>query len=249
MDWLTDLGRLCSSSQSLPAWPVIVLSDEDPPVFSSETGQEAEPTYDVEQWLGCYCWRSGEVTLWQKGICMAAAALGVSYLDLLNVVLIHELGHWFNHRAPVGTGAVWWDADASERYLKCRRYDEVWAQLFVWRYGRDRDAGVLAAFEKLEPRQSGPYKAWRRLFSDADEPGGSSYRLNDLRKFISTDPEENFREVLRSLEWSRQHGKAARFDEKGSCKQNMLNYLLDLRLEIVKELTRDDDEENDISNW
>jgi hypothetical protein len=245
-DWLTCLGRSCSDGQDLPPWPAVVLSDAHPPAFSGERGERPD-LYDIEQWLGCYCWEKVEVTLWKKGISEVSAALGVSYLDLLNAVLIHELGHWFNHLAPVGNGELRWAPDAIERYSKCRRYDEVWAQIFVWRYGQDKDPGVLAVFEALERRQSAPYKAWRRLVSDADDPGDGPYRLKDLRKFASEDADENFREVLRSLERSREHGKEARFDT-GCSETNMLDHLENRRSEQLKTILGET-LEDDISNW
>ena len=73
-----------------------------------------------------------------------------------NCVLIQELGHWFNHLAPVfhTENKEWieWPEDAIESCKKYPSYHEVWAQLSCWLYGQDKDSGVFAAFEALEKK-------------------------------------------------------------------------------------------------
>ncbi len=103
--------------------------------------------------------------------------------------------------------------------LSSRCYHEAWAQLFAWLYGHEKDAEVLDAFNKLEPRQSPPYQAWRKLVSRDAIPGDGPYRPE---MFYRTDQTS----ILKSLEWSRSLKMPVSFDNPGKDETNLLRHLI-----------------------
>ncbi len=238
-EWLIKMGKICAKDKVLPTWPTVVLSEDDPPAFSNRNSPPNRDEhynnnkYDFEQWLGCYCWKNKQITIWIKGDQAVSEDLKLPYLDLFNCVLIHELGHWFNHLAPVSDGTEW-PEDAIESYNEYPRYHEVWAQLFCWLYGHDKDSGVLAAFETLEPRQSPQYKAWRKLVSKEEELRARRYEKDELIDFLgkAKDFGEKLYYILESLPWSRSYGKNACFDEKEDGAM-LLNYPPYLRTKVI----------------
>jgi hypothetical protein len=191
--WPVEIGETCAKNYVLPSWPEIVLSEDDPPAFAElDSPKKKDRYYDFEEWLGCYCWGNKRITIWIKGVQKASEDLKVPYLDLFNCVLIHELGHWFNHLAPVPGGRLW-PEDAIESYKYDRTYNEVWAQLFTWLYGHQKDEGVLEAFKILERWQSPPYKAWRILVSKDQTTNIGCYQLTKFLRPILVDPEKCFK--------------------------------------------------------
>jgi hypothetical protein len=244
--WFVEMGKISAKDKPLPSWPAVILSEEDPPAFSNQNSPQkthqnhGNQKYDFEKWLGCYCWENKRITIWIKGVQKTSEALKLPYLDLFNCVLFHDLGHWFNHQAPVfdanGKKRVW-PEDSIESYEEYPRYHEVWAQLFTWLYGHDNDEGVLAAFETLEPQQSEPYKAWRRLVSGDENSHECRYEKNELGKSLGQTMRDMIEIVLGSLENSRYSGKNARFDETGS-QQDMMTSLENEITRRYKEILR-----------
>lgn len=104
------------------------------------------------------------------------------------------------------------------RSLSSRSYHEVWAQFFAWLYGHEVDGNISNAFNTLEPRQSPPYQAWRKLVSHAN-PRVGPYAIEDLRFTQEV--------ILQSLEWSRGLGQPVTFDDQpqGQLNTNMLQYM------------------------
>lgn len=258
-EWLIEMGKICPKDKNLPvwpAWPTVILSEDDPPAFPNRNSSpDRDGHYDFEKWLGCYCWENKQITIWIKGVQAVSEDLKLPYLDLFNCVLIHELGHWFNHLAPVfhTEKKEWieWPEDAIESYKQYPSYHEVWAQLFCWLYGHDKDSGVLAVFEALEKKQSSPYKAWRRLVSEEEEPRARSYEKDELIDFLgrAKDFGEKLYYILESLPWSRSYGKNACFDEI-QCGAMLLDYPPYLRTKGIRDALKGDlPSEEDISDW
>lgn len=261
--WLQHKQELLAPGKTLPSWPDVCISDEDPPLFvsdprlkewyeedrSEEDGQrgpEWDGRPDFERFLAVYLWGPKQIIIWRKGVDCCSKLLNIDYDALFDCVLIHELGHWFNAEAHTSKGITWnlatqtWTrSHAAEtpgnpdwrrpdvvpsggiignaRSLSSRSYHEVWAQFFAWLYGHEVSSQALTAFQKLEPRQSQPYQAWRKLVSDQDPPANLDYKPTDLR----------FKEeiILRSLEWSRGLGRPVTFDDPQCIDTNMLEYL------------------------
>ena len=252
-EWLTGVLALTApkvlGTDARP-WPKVIVSGAPPPAFTHKT--TGDGPWDTEKWLGCYDLKLKTITLWMQGIQRVSQEIGVEYNALLNCVLAHELGHWFNHQAPVVDGTDW-EEDSIARYRECQRYDEVWAQWFSWWYGHAKDRDALVAFEKLEAKQSEPYRAWRWLFSSEKEPTSKSYKQEDLRNFGGRDFDGNLKMVLSSLQWSRAESlrlkEPARFDEPGS-NVNMLTHLEKQRIGGVIDAVRDQfPPDEDITGW
>lgn len=176
--WFADKQRLLCENRSLPRLPKIELSDEPPPAFLEDPRLEelhklgdeqlhdseegAGVTIDVETWLGCYDAKKGAITIWRRGIELTARLIKQGYQTLFDLVLVHELGHWFHHQANTPAGTEWsaktWEAANEE-------YHEAWAQWFAWIYAHSAGGkDMIVAFIELEKRQSSPYKAWRDAF-------------------------------------------------------------------------------------
>ena len=105
------------------------------------------------------------------------------------------------------------------RSLSSRSYHEVWAQFFAWLYGHEVDGKISNAFNTLEPRQSSPYQAWRKLVSQDANPRVGPYAIEKLRFAQEA--------ILQSLEWSRGLGQPVTFDDQpqGQLNTNMLQYM------------------------
>jgi len=105
------------------------------------------------------------------------------------------------------------------RSLSSRSYHEVWAQFFAWLYGHEVDDEVSKAFNILEPRQSPPYRAWRKLVSQDANPRVGPYAIEELRFTQEV--------ILQSLEWSRGLGQPVTFDDQlqGQLNTNMLQHI------------------------
>jgi hypothetical protein len=178
--WFANQQSLLCEDHPLPPLPKIEISDEPPPAFREDPHLEelyrgsdeqlhdsekgAGATIDVETWLGCYNAKSGAITIWRRGIELAARLIKQSYQTIFDLVLVHELGHWFHHRANTPKGTDWSDEawEAAEREYQ---YHEAWAQWFAWVYANNvADKDMIVAFMELEKRQSTPYKAWREAF-------------------------------------------------------------------------------------
>jgi hypothetical protein len=209
---------------------------------------------DFESLLGCYFSLQKKIVLWRKGIELCARRMGLGpgrqglpVGELTRCVLVHELGHWFCDVAVVAS-SLDWDLheievqinghDEEVGYLpddkttlkgtawslSSRSFHEVWAQWFAWLYGQEVDRGVLDAFTALEPRQSPPYRAWRKLVSEEKHPDAGPYSPADLRF--------NQGDILRSLEWARalrddetNDPLPATFDDRKFPHTNLLDHL------------------------
>ncbi len=129
--WFQSKQEILAPGTILPDWPKVVLSDEDPPIFKTnsyikkmyEEDRDEGPALDfppdVEEWLGCYIPEKKTIILWTKGIELCTKRLfagrdengrslmGVPEEDLFNCVYVHELGHWFSHVAHTPNGILW----------------------------------------------------------------------------------------------------------------------------------------------
>jgi hypothetical protein len=177
-DWFSQKQKLLGKDLLLPDLPPVEISDDDPPALREKrNGDEQLPTgditFDVETLLGCYDPEQMRITIWRKGIefcCKRICPEG--YDKLFELVLVHELGHWFHNEAITECGKTWDQSRvpnpnqkmAFEEYTK---YSEAWAQWFAWVYANEKKGGRRELFLTLEDRQSRPYKAWRE-FCDCD---------------------------------------------------------------------------------
>ena len=116
-----DLGVMISASHNAYEDNGIKLFDPDGFKLSDETEHEIEALIDgnlndrlaASASLG----RAKRIVLFDTLIQRLSASE-------IEAVLAHELGHWFNHQAPVVDGTDW-EEDSIARYRECQRYDEV----------------------------------------------------------------------------------------------------------------------------
>jgi len=184
------------------------------------------------------------------------------YEDIYTCVLVHEMGHWFNAEAITPGNVPWNTAEleistrtkieeppcnpdhnipgatvtyplaGNARSLSSRSYHEAWAQWFAWLYGQEVDAAAGVAMAVLNPRQSEPYHAWKKLV-DNNTPSTQhkDYSLNDLAARWPKHMPHVQQRILQSLEWSRQltdsagNPVPATFDDKNYPERNMLGWL------------------------
>jgi len=118
-NWFLQRQALLTKLHVLPRLPPIELSDMDPPAFKSKrlkklyydgaqtTDETSDIMIELESWLGRYDLRRKRVTLWRKGIELCSRMMGCSYSALFDVVLVHELGHWFHAEAITENGSTW----------------------------------------------------------------------------------------------------------------------------------------------
>ena len=171
-DWFSEKQKLLGENLLLPDLPPIEISDEDPPALRGKrNGDEQMPAddikFDFERLLGCYDPERKRITIWRKGIefcCDRICPEG--YDKLFELVLVHELGHWFHNEAETGGGECWDQSrvpnpDQKRAYEKYTEYSEAWAQWFAWVYANEKDGDLRELFLALEKNQSKPYKAWR----------------------------------------------------------------------------------------
>lgn len=264
--WFQQKQDLLAPGRHLPKWPTVIVSEEDPPLFRTNPGlrqwyeedTDEEKAWDgspdIESLLGYYDFEKKTIVLVRKGIDFCARSLfrgrgqpaGVPADDLIQCVLVHELGHWFNAEA-ITAGGVAWDTKPQSIVVACRTenpnhpdpmtpdaglpetvngnawtlssrcYHEAWAQWFAWLYGQEAHAGVRVTFDALERFQSAPYHAWRKLVSNLVRPKDGPYSMTDLR--FSQE------RILQGLEWSRGHGIPVTFDDSNFQNTNMLKWL------------------------
>lgn len=180
--WFSEKQKLLGEKLILPKLPPVEISDEVPPALREKRkgkkrkGDEQPPagdiTFDVETLLGCYNPEEKQITIWRKGIEFCCARICPDGYDkLFELVLVHELGHWFHNEAETEGGE--WDqsrvpnADQKKEYEEYTKYSEAWAQWFAWVYANEIGGGRRELFIDLEKKQSEPYKAWR-VFCDCD---------------------------------------------------------------------------------
>lgn len=133
--WIKEKQEILSPDASLPEFPSIILSDEDPPAFYKFdyirlSYKEDWPPDDrdelrcegdelgTEELLGFYDDKNYRIVIFKKGIGLLTRKLkrGSGFWamwtaqDLFDCVLMHELGHWFNARAVVA-GQVKWSSE------------------------------------------------------------------------------------------------------------------------------------------
>jgi len=202
VSWFAQKQNLLADGKFLPRLAAIEISDADPPAFLKDNKlielqqdhdalAQLEPTIDVETWLGCYDSRDNRITIWRRGVEMASLLIRCEYQDLLDLVFVHELGHWFHDKAETANGETW---NPSALQNATKEYLEAWAQWFAWLYAKEHGELLCKVFEDLEKTQSNPYKAWREAF------GVGEFSTEDQRKY------------LRSLAYLRREQSSLRLD-------------------------------------
>jgi len=167
--WFSAKQKLLGKKLTLPKLPPVEISDDDPPALRKKRKcDEQLPTedikFDVETLLGCYNPRRKRITIWRKGIEFCCEHLRLKppirqkYDKLFELILVHELGHWFHNETKP---QKWQHGKKATLATATTEYSEAWAQWFAWVYANEKGGDLRELFLALENNQSDPYKAWR----------------------------------------------------------------------------------------
>lgn len=165
--WFSEKQKLLGKNLTLPKLPPVEISDDEPPALREKrNGDEKMPTddikFDVESLLGCYDAAQKRVLIWRKGIEFCCRFIcPEAYDKMFELVLVHELGHWFHNEAKTEGGECW---DQARLAVATEEYSEAWAQWFAWVYANEKGGDRCKMFLDLEKKQSEPYKAWEKVF-------------------------------------------------------------------------------------
>ncbi len=211
------------------ALPPIRLSDEPPPLFvtnpeleeeleTEDEGPRGEPqqgrnelevsrdrqrfrpeTLSIEELLGCYLPRSGEIVLWRRGLAWCARLLAshrASSADdvepwLRAVVIIHELAHWMMHKLRGPAVAEW----PTEAYLAAEEaVHEGWAQLLTHYVAKSLGGRFRSTFDALNRRQSAVYQVWQQFQRVASDKAFAC--LDRLRRLAPPASLQDWQELM-----------------------------------------------------
>lgn len=178
---------------SLDTMPDVFISLETPPSFKllkyHDVG-DGSNLFDTENLLGYYIPSKQEIRLLELGIQKCANYLQVDADLLREIVFIHELGHYMQHKMPCYQTKEWDDVLYNNSYSPIDLL-EGWAQLMdAWVVVNE----YLSVFKKLTDRQSAPYNVYknyssysaRRILESLDglRQLGSPAKIQDWDKLI-----------------------------------------------------------------
>ena len=152
---------------SSSALPLIFVSSEIPPIFVSYPGlEEDEENWDekisIEELLGVYDHQLQQIIIYERGIEWLGRR-GFEEKWLSAVVLIHEIGHWITHQLRK-LGVPTWPTDLyASSDIKVH---EGWAQLITWWIADQVGGEFKHTFEKLNRKQSSPYRVFKDFKSE-----------------------------------------------------------------------------------
>ena len=145
---------------SLKTLPTTLISYETPPSFKAERVSLKENQLNIEGLLGCYYPSTQEIHLYEIGIQWCANRLQMDADILREIVLIHELGHYIQHKMPCYKTKEWDDQLYNASYSP-KDLQEGWAQLMdAWVV--EDESEYRDVFYSLVECQSKPYHTFYR---------------------------------------------------------------------------------------
>jgi hypothetical protein len=113
--------------------------------------------------LGAYFFRRGRIELYWFVIWLIANELKVAVEDLTLVVLVHEMAHLYTHEGQDADGHSWETTAFAETDLHILEgLAQYYTEQVLEGIAKDFTARPLEAFHRLLPRQSEPYRCFRR---------------------------------------------------------------------------------------
>ena len=153
---------------SLDKMPEVFLTMEIPPSFKLvENHDEGDGStlFDIENLLGCYIPSKQEIHLFEHGIQWCAKRLSVDVDILREIVFIHELGHYMQHKMPCYKTKEW-DINLYIASYSPMDLHEGWAQLMdAWVVKNDKV--YTDVFQSLVAVQSAPYQVYKNYERDS----------------------------------------------------------------------------------
>lgn len=148
---------------SLSTLPDCYISYEIPSVL--RCAKENEFSFDTDKLLGYYIPSKQEIRLLEIGIQCCARHLNVDVDLLREIVMIHELGHYMQHKMHCYHTKEWDDVLYNASYSPID-LQEGWAQLMDAWVVKDEKA-YFDVFNALVAVQSEPYKVYKNYECDS----------------------------------------------------------------------------------
>ena len=141
---------------SLNTIPKVYISYEVPMSLRLvENRDDNGNLFDTENLLGYYIPSSQEIVLLEQGIRWFAARFSVNADLLREIVFIHEMGHYMQHKMPCYQTQEWDDVLYNDSYSPID-LQEGWAQLMdAWAVKNEKHYSDV--FNKLVSKQRAPY--------------------------------------------------------------------------------------------
>ena len=178
---------LSGANLTLGEMPDVYITYELPRSFKLVDNHDGGDLFDTENLLGYYIPAKQEINLVELGIQWCAKELNIDVDLLSEIVFIHELGHYMQHKMPCYQTQEWKD-DLYIRSYTPIDLQEGWAQLMAaWVVKDKKDYSHV--FQSLIAVQSAPY----HVFKDYER-----------------DP---YRRILNSLDGLRQLGRPAKITD------------------------------------
>lgn len=178
---------LSGANLTLGEMPDVYITYELPPSFKLVDNHDGGDLFDTENLLGYYNPAKQEINLMELGIQWCAKELNINVDLLREIVFIHELGHYMQHKMPCYQTQEW-EYDLYIRSYPPIDLQEGWAQLMdAWVVKDEKDYSHV--FQSLVAVQSAPY----HVFKDYER-----------------DP---YRRILNSLDGLRQLGRPAKITD------------------------------------
>ena len=180
---------LSGANLTLGEMPDVYISYELPRSFKLVDNHDEEEgdLFDTENLLGYYIPEKQEINLMALGIQWCAKVLNIDVDLLSEIVFIHELGHYMQHKMPCYQTQEW-KYDLYIRSYTPIDLQEGWAQLMAAWVVKDKE-DYSHVFQSLIAVQSAPY----HVFKDYER-----------------DP---YRRILNSLDGLRQLGRPAKITD------------------------------------
>ena len=178
---------LFGANLKLGEMPDVYITYELPRSFKLVDNHDEGDLFDTENLLGYYIPEKQEINLMELGIQWCAKELNIDVDLLSEIVFIHELGHYMQHKMPCYQTQEW-KYDLYIRSYTPIDLQEGWAQLMAaWVVKDKKDYSHV--FQSLVAVQSAPYQ----VFKDYER-----------------DP---YRRILKSLDGLRQLGRPAKITD------------------------------------
>ena len=150
---------LSRANLTLGEMPDVYITYELPRSFKLVDNHDEGDLFDTENLLGYYIPEKQEINLMELGIQWCAKELNIDVDLLSEIVFIHELGHYMQHKMPCYQTQEW-KYDSYIRSYTPIDLQEGWAQLMAaWVVKDKKDYSHV--FQSLIAVQSAPYRVFK----------------------------------------------------------------------------------------
>lgn len=155
---------LFGANLKLGEMPDVYITYELPRSFKLVDNHDEGDLFDTENLLGYYIPAKQEINLMELGIQWCAKGLNIDVDLLREIVFIHELGHYMQHKMPCYQTQEW-KYDLYIRSYTPMDLQEGWAQLMDAWVVKDKK-NYSHVFQSLIAVQSAPYHVFKNYERD-----------------------------------------------------------------------------------